>query len=328
MPVRLRTANELLLQDMSIKEIVIVMGYDAAGKSTLVKQFTLRNYHRLNRDIEGGTLDALAVKADHLIKGGVNTLVLDNTYCTVKSRTSIIKVAKDNNMPIRCVWLTTSFEDAQLNACLRMVRDCGKLLQPEDFKTTKNPNHFPPVALFGYRKEFQKPTTAEGFSSIEETEFKREWPKEYSNKALIVDYDGTLRLSKGVQKYPIEFKDIDILPGRTTRLKEFQKKGYRLLGASNQSGIGKGSVTREKVVACFEETNRLLGVKIEYNFCPHRIPPVSCYCRKPHPGMGALFIETYKLNPSECIMVGDMTTDESFAKRCGFQYVDVNEFFS
>ena len=109
------------------------MGYNAAGKSTLVQQFTLRNYHRLNRDIEGGSLDNLAVKADYLLKGGVNTLVLDNTYPTVKSRASIIQVAKANKVPIRCVWLTTSFEDAQLNACLRMVRDCGKLLQPEDF---------------------------------------------------------------------------------------------------------------------------------------------------------------------------------------------------
>lgn len=312
---------------MPINEIVIVMGYNAAGKTTLVQQFTLRGYHRLNRDLEGVTLDALAVKAEHLIKGGVKTLVLDNTYCTIKSRASIIKVAKDNNVPIRCVWLSTSFEDAQLNACLRMVRDCGKLLQPEDLKKTKNPNHFPPVALFGYRKEFQKPTTAEGFDSVNESKFVREWPKEYCNKALILDYDGTLRLSKGVQKYPIEFADIEMLPGRTERIKEFQKKGYRILGASNQSGISKGSVTKEQVVACFEETNRRLGVKIEYAFCPHRVPPVSCYCRKPHCGMGALFIEKYKLNPSETIMVGDMTTDETFAERCGFKFVHADKFF-
>ena len=45
------------------------MGYNAAGKSTLTDQFVLRNYHRLNRDLFGGSIDALAVKADHLIKG-------------------------------------------------------------------------------------------------------------------------------------------------------------------------------------------------------------------------------------------------------------------
>ena len=50
-------------------------------------------------------------------------------------------------------------------------------------------------------------------------------------------------------------------------------------------------------------------------------------CFKPMPGMGAEFIEKYKLNPSECIMVGDMTSDKTFAKRCGFQFMDAEEFF-
>lgn len=303
------------------------MGYNAAGKSTYVEQFTLRNYHRLNRDIDGGSVDDLAVKSDHLIKGGVNTIVLDNTYPTVKSRASIIKVAKAHNIPIRCLWLTTSFEDAQLNACLRMVKKTGKLLQPEDFKTLNDPNLFPPVALFHYRKEFEKPTIKEGFSSVEEIPFNRVWGPEYKNKAIIVDYDGTLRLSTGKQKFPIELSDIQMLPNRSETLKEWQKKGYLILGASNQSGIARGT-PEAKIVACFEETNRRLGITIEYLYCKHRIPPVSCYCRKPHTGIGAFFIEKYKLNPAECIMVGDMTTDETFAARCGFQYQHADKFFA
>ncbi len=118
-----------------------------------------------------------------------------------------------------------------------------------------------------------------------------------------------------------------MLPGRTDVLKTFKDDGYLLLGASNQSGIARGSVTREAVVGVFEETNNRLGLKIDYNFCPHPSNPVMCYCRKPQCGMGALFIEKYKLNPSNCIMVGDMTTDESFARRCGFDYVDQKDFF-
>jgi HAD superfamily hydrolase (TIGR01662 family) len=310
-----------------IKEIVIIMGYNAAGKSTLVEQFTLRNYQRLNRDIEGGTIDDLAVKADHLIRGGVDTLVLDNTYPTIKSRASILQTAKANKIPIRCVWLKTSFEDAQLNACLRMVRKTGKILQPEDFKKINDPNLFPPVALFAYRKSFEKPTLAEGFSKIDEVDFTRVWGPEYVNKALLVDFDGTLRLSTGKQQYPTKVSEIKIMPGRTEKLKEYKKKGYILLGVSNQSGIAKGSISREDTIKCFDETLRLLGVTFEYQFCSHRIPPVSCFCRKPHPAMGAFFIEKYKLNPSECIMVGDMTTDATFAERCGFQFTLENEFF-
>jgi histidinol phosphatase-like enzyme len=57
------------------------------------------------------------------------------------------------------------------------------------------------------------------------------------------------------------------------------------------------------------------------------VPPITCYCRKPAPGMGAYFIEKYKLNPAKCIMVGDMGSDKTFAARCGFQYADASEFF-
>ena len=308
------------------KEIAIIMGYNAAGKSTLVEDFVARGYKRFNRDIAGGNLDQLASQVDVALSFGATNIVLDNTYPTVKSRASILKVGKDNKIPVKCIHLTTSFEDAQLNACLRMVRKTGKLLQPEDFKSVKDPNLFPPVALFNYRKEYQKPTTSEGFASIEEVQFVRKWDAKYKNKALILDYDGTLRLSTGEQKFPIELSDIKMLPGRTEKLKEYQNRGYILLGASNQSGIARGT-PRAKVIACFEETNKRLGLNIEYQFCEHRIPPVSCYCRKPYPGMGALFIEKYSLNPSSCIMVGDMTSDETFAERCGFKYQHADNFF-
>ena len=317
---------KMVTQSMN-KEIVLVIGYNAAGKSTLVEDFVKQGYKRLNRDIEGGTMDNLHHRAQHwLATGFANKLVLDNTYPNIESRKFIIDVAQVQGATIRCVWLTTSFEDAQLNACLRMVRKTGKLLQPEDFKKINDPNLFPPVALFHYRKSFQKPTVKEGFFKVEEIPFVRKWGPDYINKAIIVDYDGTLRLSTGEQKYPIELSDIQMLPGRAEKLREYQKKGYALLGASNQSGIARGTPV-EKVIACFEETNKRLGLKIEYMFCPHRIPPVSCYCRKPHTGISAFFIEKYKLLPPQCIMVGDMTSDETFATRSGFQYQDQSVFF-
>jgi len=43
--------------------------------------------------------------------------------------------------------------------------------------------------------------------------------------------------------------------------------------------------------------------------------------------MGVLFIEKYKLDPQQCVMVGDWTSDKSFAERCGFQFVDADAFF-
>lgn len=309
------------------KEVVIITGYNAAGKSSRTKLYEGMGYHRLNRDIQGGTIDDLAGEVAKLLGNGVNKIVLDNTYPSIASRASVIKAAKSQKAKINCVHLTTSFEESQMNACLRMIRTYGKLLSPEEIKAAKDPNTFPPAALFHYRKQYQPATTSEGFDNVEEVPFLRSWGPEYVNKALILDYDGTLRESTGPQKYPSKPDEIQMLPGRAEVIKAYEEDGYILLGASNQSGIARGSVTREAVVGVFEETNKRLGLKIDYNFCPHPSNPVICYCRKPQCGLGALFIEKYKLNPSKCIMVGDMTSDHTFAERCKFGYVDQKDFF-
>lgn len=306
-------------------KVAIVMGFNASGKSTLVKEFTDAGYLRINRDETGGTLDSQAEKARSVLSDDVN-VVLDNTYPTIESRKSIIDAAKSYDAHITCVWLKTSFEDSQFNACLRMVAKHGRLIQPEEFKTLKDPNTFPPAALFNYRKIFEKPTMAEGFDLIDERVFVRTWPADYTNKALFLDYDGTLRISVGKKDWPEDPADVQILPGRKEILQSYIEKGYRLIGVSNQSAVAKG-LSHEKVQACFDKTNELLGLDIEYMYCPHKIPPVVCYCRKPHPGTGALFINKYKLNPAECIMVGDQTTDKTFAERCGFQYQEAEKFF-
>lgn len=303
------------------------MGINAGGKSSLVQQFVNNGYHRINRDIAGGSLDGQVKIVGWAINDGKHKIVLDNTYPTIKSRESIIKFTKDWGAKISCHWLTTSFEDAQLNACLRMVKRRGKLLSPEEMKTTKDPNLFPPVALFNYRKIFEKPTTVEGFDEVIEVPFIRTWAAEYKNKALILDYDGTLRKSRGEYDYPVKFSDIEVNNIVTPIIHAFQNDGYFILGVSNQSGIAKGIVSDEMAVKCFEETNRQLRISVDFYYCPHSIPPVSCYCRKPHVGLGAVFIEKYKLNPSLCLMVGDMTTDETFAERCGFKFIHTLQFF-
>jgi len=308
------------------KEIVIVMGFPASGKSTTVKQFVDRGYTRLNRDSVGGSMDDLNRLAEKTLLD-TDQLVLDNLYPTVESRKVIIALAKRHKIPIRCHMMGTTLEDAQLNACLRMMKKHGRILNPEDFKTVKDPNTFPPAVIYKYRKEFQQPTVKEGLDQVIVVPFVRTWGPEYVNKAVICDYDGTLRLCNDGAKFPTKPSQIRILPNRAETLKRYQKDGYVILGASNQSGIAKGDFTFTEADLCFKETNRLLGVDIDYLFCPHRVPPITCYCRKPAPGMGANLIENYKLLPSKCIMVGDMGGDKSFASRCGFQYVDANDFF-
>jgi HAD superfamily hydrolase (TIGR01662 family) len=308
-------------------EMVLVISYPAGGKTTYVKAFTDKGYHRVNRDELGGKLYDLPKIVTDLYNKGTKKFVLDNTYADIESRKSIIECGNKLGIPVGCVWLDTSFEDAQFNACQRMIRKVGKLMGPEDFKTCKDPNLFPPVALFAYKKRFQKPTLTEGFSDVTKVPFIRKKDPKYCNKALILDYDDTLRRSKGALQFPTKPEEVEILPGRKEKLAEYVKKGYILLGVSNQSGVAKKTLTSQDAVDCFEETNRQLGHDIEYHFCYHSIPPVVCYCRKPHAGHGVLLIENHKLDASQCWMIGDATTDKTFAERCGFNFAFAKEFF-
>lgn len=307
--------------------ILLVIGYPASGKTTLVESYTKQDFHRVNRDLIGGKLDSLPTVVTDLHKRGVKKFVLDNTYADIESRKSIIECAKKLKMPIQCVWLDTSFEDAQFNACQRMVRKLGRLMGPEEFKTSKDPNLFPPVTLFAYKKRFEKPTTAEGFETVTKIAFTRMKDAAYKNKALILDYDDTLRRSKGEKQFPTKPEEVEILPRRKEKLAEYVKNGYILLGVSNQSGVAKGTLTKEDAEVCFKRTNELLGHNIDFYFCPHSVPPIVCFCRKPSVGNAVLLIEKYKLDASQCLFIGDQTSDETFAKRSGFKYVDQAEFF-
>jgi len=308
--------------------VALVIGYPASGKSTATEKMFKDGFARLNRDIEGGKLEDLLPKLDALLSDG-KSVVLDNTYATIAKRAGVIEIAKKHNIPIECYHMQTTIEEAQFNACKRMIERHGKILTPEEINKSKDPNMIPTAVLFKFKKEFEKPTTDEGFSVVRKINFVRQLDSSYSQAALILDYDGTLRQTiNGNDKYPVKPEQVAAMPRRKEVLALYKKKGYLLLGASNQSGIAKGELTEQNAIDCFEQTNKLIGHKVEYSFCPHRIPPLTCYCRKPMCGLGVTFIEKYKLNPNQCIMVGNATSDKTFSSRCGFQYVDQAEFFA
>lgn len=307
--------------------VVLLVGSPASGKSSVAAEYIAKGYTHLNRDKAGGTVASLVPKLEDELKLGRN-VILDNTYPTIESRQPFIEMAKRNGAQISCLYMGTTIEDAQFNACSRMVKAYKKLLTAEEMKKIDNPNMFPPVVLFGYRKQYQAPTLDEGFDSVREMPFVRKPDPSYTGKALLLDYDGTLRDTKSGDKFPCNPSDIRILPGRVELLRLYASKGYHLLGVSNQSGVAKGDLTEDMARKCFDRTNELLGLDIDVAFCPHSVPPVSCYCRKPGVGMGVMFIEKYKLDPSKCTVVGDMTSDKTFAKRCGFKYLHADQFFA
>jgi aryl-alcohol dehydrogenase-like predicted oxidoreductase len=294
-------------------EVVLVMGLPGAGKSTAARTFVEHGYARLNRDEDGGSLRGLLPAFDRLIESGCSRVVLDNTYVSRKSRAALIQAAANRGLPVRCVWLSTTLEDAQVNAAWRMLSKFGRLLGPEEMRQTvkHDVSAFGPAVQFRYQRELEPPDPAEGFSRIETMAFRRTRDVTFTNRALILWCD-----------------DVLVRSARGEVLRRYAQEGWRVLGLGWQPDVAQEVVTAEQVEAACARMQERLGVAIDVLYCPHGGGPPVCWCRKPLPGLGVVFIQRYRLDPSQCIYVGSGPQDPGFARRLGFQYRDATDFFA
>ena len=280
-------------------DVVLVMGYPGAGKSTLAAPFVEDGYLRLNRDTRGGALSALAGHLDDALAEGTRRAVLDNTYGTRKSRNAIIETAWRHGVPVRCVWLDTSIEDAQRNAAERMFAKHGRLLEPDEIAAAgrSDPAIFGPDAQFRYRRDFEPPELDEGFEVIDRRAFERRHPDGRDARALIVECEA-------------------LEPGRRDALERYRAAGGHVVGLAWLPDADAATVVRHA-----EAVRERIGA-IEILTCTHPPGPPRCWCRKPLPGRGVVLIETYGLDPARCLHVGLGANDRLFAERLGFGYVD------
>jgi HAD superfamily hydrolase (TIGR01662 family) len=291
------------------KEIHFTIGLPGSGKTEFVKKFIASGCINLNRDDIGGTIESLHKLADQTLLQH-DKIILDNTYLTAESRKPLLELAKKHGAELYGYYMRTDFDDCQFNVCMRAELG-GRIV--------------PAAALYAMRKQLEEPKMSEGFYAGSYP-FKRTLPADYVNKAVILDYDGTVRTCPPSMKYPTEVSHIALIPGIQHKIQKYVDKGYLILGASNQSGVGKGVVSKEKMDELFLHTNKLLGHDIDVLYCPDSSFPIKSYDRKPLPGMGVKHIVKYKLDPKSCIMVGDMTTDQTFARRCGFKFIHADKF--
>jgi histidinol phosphatase-like enzyme len=128
--------------------------------------------------------------------------------------------------------------------------------------------------------------------------------------------------------YPFSTDDVEVFSERGEVLRRYAQDGWRILGLGWQPDIAQGVVTAEQVEAGYRRMQERLGVAMDVLYCPHGGGPPICWCRKPLPGLGIVFIQRYRLDPSQCILVGNGPLDPGFARRLGFQYRDAGEFFA
>jgi aryl-alcohol dehydrogenase-like predicted oxidoreductase/histidinol phosphatase-like enzyme len=305
-------------------EVVLIMGLPAAGKSAAAQTFLADGYVRLNRDQQGGSLRGLLSALDDLIQSGRSRLVLDNTYVSRKSRAAVIQAASKRGFGVRCVWLSTSLEDAQVNAVSRMVVNYGRLLGPEEMREAvkADVNAFGPAVQFRYQRDLEPPDASEGFSRIDVLRFERRRDPSFTNRALIVWCDGILTRNRTHDP-----DEVDVYVERGATLRQYAADGWRVLGIAWQPAATEQSVPSAQIEACYARMQERLGVDMDVLYCPHGGGPPICWCRKPLPGLGVVFIHRYRLDAPQCLYVGNGAQDPGFARRLGFQYRDAAEFF-
>ena len=281
------------------------MGLPGAGKSTLTEQFVADGFQRLNRDDTGGTLRGLLPELRRSLSAEEPRIVLDNTYVTRQSRAAVIQVAADLGVPIRCVWLATTIDDAQVNAVNRLITRFGNLPDVSELAALRRTDvaAFPPTVLFRYQRELEPPEVSEGFSRIDVLPFERRQDPAHVNRAVIVWCD-----------------DATELASHAPALRTYQDEGWKLCLLSWQPSIADGKRTDADVRAIFSAAIERAGLTMDVDFCPHGAGPPRCWCRKPLPGLGVQLIHRHQLSPQQCLYIGAGSQDEGFARKLGLTH--------
>ena len=205
---------------MQTPEMVLVAGPPGGGKSTFTQSFLGQDYTRINRDDIGGSTkeDSLMYqKMQEAYDKGDRFFVLDNVYATKESRLPAYEIARKLGLPVRVLWLQTTAAQAQFFAARRQVLKYGKLFTLADYKEHRNdPGMFPPAAQFAYWKKVEPPQMGEHPSliKVDLQSVTIQLGPGYVNKAVLFDYDGTLRVTKSGRIYPCDPDDVVLLPGR------------------------------------------------------------------------------------------------------------------
>jgi aryl-alcohol dehydrogenase-like predicted oxidoreductase/histidinol phosphatase-like enzyme len=311
-------------------EIVLIMGLPAAGKSTLAQSFTQQGYTRLNRDETGGSLRGLASRLAAIVASGNTRLVADNTFVTRQARAPMLDAAGRAGLRVRGLWLTTGIDDAQTNAVSRMLLRYGRLLEPAEIRkfSARDPSVFPPGVLFRYQRELELPEPSEGFAEIEHVPFVRRRDPAWSNRAVIVKADGVLRCSRAGHRTPLSADDLEVPADAAFAVQRYSQDGSTIIALGWRPEIAEGTMTTEAAAAIDALMTERLGVSIEILDCLHPAGPPICWCRKPLPGLGILCVHRHRLDPGRCLYIGAGPQDPLFARRCGFQYIEAETFFT
>lgn len=137
-------------------------------------------------------------------------------------------------------------------------------------------------------------------------------------RLIVLDRDGVINHdSDAFIKSPTEWIPI---PGSLEAIARLNHAGYRVVVASNQSGIARGLLDLDTLGRIHDKFHRMLravGGDVEaIFFCPHG-PDDGCDCRKPKPGLFQEISKRLKTSLDGVPAVGDSFRDLQAARSVG-----------
>jgi len=145
------------------------------------------------------------------------------------------------------------------------------------------------------------------------TEAPTGWDREPKPTAFL-DRDGVLNVDHG---YVSEIENFEWINGAITAMENLKAAGFRVVVATNQSGIGRGLYTEDQFLRL---SHWMLSQSVidAICYCPHA-PEADCPARKP----GTSMFETVDLHlgvdRNRSFFVGDKDSDMVAADRFGIK---------
>lgn len=129
-------------------------------------------------------------------------------------------------------------------------------------------------------------------------------------KLFILDRDGVINHDSAEYiKTPAEWKPI---AGSLEAIARLNQDGYRVVIATNQSGVGRGLLDMATLNAIHDKMHKALaqvGGRVDAVFyCPHA-QDANCSCRKPKPGLLEDIAHRFSVDLTGVPCVGDALRD-------------------
>lgn len=143
-------------------------------------------------------------------------------------------------------------------------------------------------------------------------------------RAVFLDRDGTINVDVGYLGDP---DGLVFIRGAKEAVRLLKKKGFFVFIVTNQSGVGRGYFSLDKLKAVNEKLlHEFSKSKIHIDgiyYCPHH-PKQKCKCRKPYPKIVKDIAQEFRLDLEYSYFIGDKLSDVQTGKNAGARTVLIN----